>query len=184
MIRIRFQTNFRPKLIQLPKLNSRSCRGRLAQWWSVRFVKLFTRGPRFESRRGFFFSVANLFAKRIDGNLQLSDVLHQTSRNLDRKAVATSLLGKEECSLENWSYDVTAERVDNDVIYSAMQFYNYTSNLRQYQLTGLANGRVRALIVKGQDETKEGSSVHQYAGWAVGTGRRINRTVYRTYDTP
>ena len=28
----------------------------------------------------------------------------------------------------------------------------YTSNLRQYQLTGLTNGGVRALIVKGQDK--------------------------------
>ena len=64
--------------------------------------------------------------------------------------------------------------VDNDVIYSTTQFYNYTSNLRQYQLTGLANGRVRALIVKGQDEKqrKVPQSINLMR-WAVGTGRRI-----------
>ena len=61
--------------------------------------------------------------------------------------------------------------MDNDVIYSTTQFYNYTSNLRQYRLTSLAIGGVRALIVKGQDE-KEGSSVHQYDAVAEGTGRR------------
>ena len=88
-------------------------RGRLAQWKTVRFVIFRPRRPRFESCRGLYFSVTifsnfPIFAQMIDGNLQLSDVLHQTSRNLDRKAVATSLLGKEERSLENWSYDVTA----------------------------------------------------------------------------
>ena len=60
------------------------------------------------SQRIFLLSHELIRTKMIDGNLQLSDVLHQTSRNLDRKAVATSLLGKEERSLENWSYDVTA----------------------------------------------------------------------------
>ena len=74
--------------------------------------------------------------------------------------------------------------VDNDVIYSTTQFYNYTSNLRQYQLTGLANGGVRALIVKGQDETKEGSSVHQYDAVGCWNRKEDNRTVCRTYNTP
>ena len=49
----------------------------------------------------------------------------------------------------------------------------YTSNLQQYQLTGLTNGGVRVLIVKGQDEKIQGSSDHQYDAVAVGTGRRI-----------
>ena len=39
-------------------------------------------------------------------------------------------------------------------------------------LTGLTNGGVRALIVKGQDKM-EGSSDNQYDAVAVGTGRRI-----------
>ena len=40
-------------------LNSGTGRGRLAQWQSVCFVNSFTRGPRFQSRRGLFFSVPN-----------------------------------------------------------------------------------------------------------------------------
>ena len=48
-----------------------------------------------------------------DGHFRLSDELHH-SRNLGRKAVATSITDEEERSLENRSYDVTA--VDDDVI--------------------------------------------------------------------
>ena len=87
-------------------------RGRLAQWQSVRFVNSFTRGPRFESRRGFFFSVANLFVKRIDSNLQQSDELHQLTQPCSRKAVENgSTKSEEERSLGNWSYDVIRDRV-------------------------------------------------------------------------
>ena len=50
---------------------------------------LFTSGLRFESRQGLYFSVANFYShKMIDGNLQLSDVLHRISQPIDRMAVA------------------------------------------------------------------------------------------------
>ena len=67
--------------------------------------------------KGFSFQSRIYFAKRIDGNPQLSDVLHQTHATLiDREAVATSLLCKEERSLENWSYDVTCLEIGRDDI--------------------------------------------------------------------
>ena len=74
--------------------------------------------------------------------------------------------------------------MDNDVIHSTTQFYNYTSNLRQYRLTGLANGGVRALIVKGQDETKEGSFVHQYDAVGCWNRKEDNRMVGWTHNKP
>ena len=76
------------------------------------------RGPRFESRRGLFFSDAifhfvsfRIFAQMFDGNLQ-----HRTSYIIltqpRSKAVATSLLSEEERSLKNRSYDVIMSQSD------------------------------------------------------------------------
>ena len=89
------------------------------------------RGPRFESRRGLFFSDAifrfvsfRIFAQMFDGNLQ-----HRTSyiifTQLRSKAVATSLLSEEERSLENRSYDVIISQSDVIYIYSTTIFYKY-----------------------------------------------------------
>ena len=50
----------------------------------------------------------DLFAKRIDGNLQHSDVLHRISQPIGQTAVATISTSEEERSLGNWSYDVTS----------------------------------------------------------------------------
>ena len=58
------------------------------------------------------------------------------------------------------------------ILYYAIPQNNNTSNLRQYQLTGLTDGGVRALIRLGQ-ETMEGPTDHQYDPVAVGAGRRI-----------
>ena len=63
--------------------------------------------------------------------------------------------------------------VDNDVIYSTTQFYNYTSNLRQYQLTGSTNGGVRSVdCQRPRRKWKVPQSINM-TWWAVGTGRRI-----------
>ena len=52
----------------------------------------FTRGPRFESCQGLYFSVANFYSHTmIDGNLQLSDVLHRISQPIDRNGSCGNL---------------------------------------------------------------------------------------------
>ena len=45
----------------------------------------------------------------IDGNLQLSDVLHQTSRNLDRKAVDCQRPRQKKEGSSDHQYDAVAE---------------------------------------------------------------------------
>ena len=83
------------------------CRGRLAQWLSVRFVKFVLQGTAVRILpKDFTFQSLIHFAKRIDGNLQLSDVLHRISQPIEQTAVATISTSEEERSLGNWSYDV------------------------------------------------------------------------------
>ena len=56
----------------------------------------------------------------------------------------------------------------NDVIqlyYATLQ--TNTSNLRQYQLTGLTNGGVRALIVKGQGEKRKVPQTINMTWWLL-----------------
>ena len=64
----------------------------------------------------------------------------------------------------------------NDVVYSLLRnsTKNDTSNLRQYQLTDLTNGGVRALIGLGQDDAR---SPHITP---VGDRKEDHRTVSRT----
>ena len=83
------------------------CRGQLAQWLSVHFVKFVLQGTAVRiSPKDFTFQSRIYFAKRIDGNLQLSDVLHRISQPIEQTAVATISTSEEERSLGNWSYDV------------------------------------------------------------------------------
>ena len=85
----------------------RNSRGRLAQWLSVRFVKFVLQGTAVRiSLKDFTFQSRIYFAERIDGNLQLSDVLHRISQPIEQTAVATIFTSEEERSLGNWSYDV------------------------------------------------------------------------------
>ena len=84
------------------------CRGRLAQWLSVRFVKICSPGDRNSNLAEDYFSDANLFAQMFGGksNYRTSYIV---SRNLSIKwLLRQSLLSEEDVALKNWFYDVTA----------------------------------------------------------------------------
>ena len=158
-------------------------RGRLAQWKNVRFVIFRPRGPRFESRQGFFFSVANLFVKRIDGNLQ-----HRTSyinsRNLDlEKAVENVSTSEEERSLENWSYDVIMSQ--SDVIYTLLRYSTHTT-LQPVTITAhkFFLRRDKSVDWKQAKTNKEGSSVHQYYAVDCWNRKEDNRRGSWARDPP
>ena len=96
--------------------------GRLAQWLSVRFVKFVSRGPRFEYRRGFYFSVA-IYSQK--GLTAISNIrtCYIVSRNLsDKQLLQQSLLVKRNVALEIGPM-TSHLREWNDVIYSTTQFY-------------------------------------------------------------
>ena len=86
-------------------LISKMSRGWLVQWKSARFVKFSSRGPWFDSRRGYFFSDAIYFALMFDGTSN-----YRTSYNLaisiGKCYCDTFYWMKGERSPENWPYDV------------------------------------------------------------------------------
>ena len=78
-----------------------------SRWLSVRFINFVLQGTVVRiSPKDFTFQLRIYFEKRIDGNLQLSDVLHRISQPIEQTAVATISTSEEERSLGNWSYDV------------------------------------------------------------------------------
>ena len=140
----------------------------------------FTRGPWFESplllSRDLFFKI---FAQMFDGksNYGTGYISHATLPIKKRlwqhlywvKRNVASEIGH----MTEWTDDVIL------LYYAILQ---YTSNLRQYHLTGLTDGGVRALIGLGQDDGRS----HRPSIWRGGCrGRKEdNRTVSRTWDTP
>ena len=78
-----------------------------SRWLSVRFINFVLQGTVVRiSPKDFTFQLRIYFEKRIDGNLQLSDVLHRISQPIEQTAIATISTSGEERSLGNWSYDV------------------------------------------------------------------------------
>ena len=111
-------------------------RGRLAQWKSVRFVKIFVTGPRFETRRrGFLFRCYN-----INSQCMFDGIFHPIRRVLP---ISQPRLGKScmrqiyYCMKRNVALEIGPMTSHlrsgmTTYIYSTMQIYNDTSNLERY----------------------------------------------------
>ena len=133
--------------------------------------KIRLRGPRFDPSRGLLFR-RELIRKRCLTENPTSDGFFQ-SRNLDSKAVATSLLGEEERSLENWSYDVICLTMWYDVILTYCATLQ-TTILQPVTITAQTCPPTAGQGVDWkQAKMIEGSSATTKAGSWKGTGRRI-----------
>ena len=112
--------------------NTKCRRGRLVQWKSTRFAKFRPRGPRFETRHGFYLfrreSNYLRLALKFDGNFRHMDMSINHHATSIRKAVATFYYCmKRKRSLGNWSYDVILE--SGTTSYTLLR---NSSNLRRY----------------------------------------------------
>ena len=109
-------------------------RGRLVQWKNTRFV-IFGAQTDHGSKHAVDFYLFrresfNVSHSSVTENFRHTDMSINHATSNSEGCCDNLLLNEEEHSLENRSYDVTADS-DDDVIYSSTQFYNDTSNLRQ-----------------------------------------------------
>ena len=90
-------------------INGDISRGRLAQWKNTRFVNFRSQGDHgWNPAEDFSFQTQFILHKCLTELPTIGRVTSVTQPYRSKKLLRQSLLGEEERSLENWSYEVTS----------------------------------------------------------------------------